>query len=318
MKTRLFFQTAILVSVLSGCNSIDTVQDIYIPMDGQGDAERRMTMVTAGTTDYTSRTVLDDGQNGSKTLFWSGGDKIRVSDGKTEAVYTTQDSGKQVAEFVNDNAALDATAKQFTAYYPETLSATTLVLPAVQNYVEDGMTGFPMMAVSSTRELTFRNLCGVLCLRVKTNSDTGVSISKVVLASPDAGLSGKFTVSDFTAVVTDSGTDITLQCSPAAKVVSEEYTDFYIYLPAGKYDTLGLTLAAEDGSEAKLVSGGAVNIVRSTVCRMSVVLDTTQYNGSLEGLPVVDDGQGFVPVAVHDSSDGLFSVTTEDVDMSVR
>lgn len=319
MKTTRLFSIACVAIAFSSCDSLNDELNVYIPVDDYIDTPR-VTVVTAGTSSYSSRTVLSDGTGGGKTLLWSKGDKIRVSDGKTEAVYTTSDQDKSVAEFVNDKATLDVAASEYTAYYPETLSATTLVLPAVQNYVKDGMAGFPMMAVSTTRDLTFRNLCGVMCLRLKTAGDSPVSIAKIVLSSPEAGLSGKFTVDNHAAVVSDNTTDLTLECASPVEVGSDGYTPFYIYLPAGKYDKLRLTLASDDGSELNLVSAGAVDIERSSICNMSVVLDTSGYNGSLENLPVTPDGPGFVAETetVRDSYDGIFSVTDENVDSSTR
>ena len=309
--------TGMLFTVLFGSCETEVVHNHHINLDG---LDKEMTFVTASLSECPSRTVLVDKTNGNgKTLLWSKGDKIRVSDGVTEAVYTTDADAQAVAEFTNAKAGLSGSAVQYTAFYPETFSSSNLTLPAVQQYVKDGMAGFPMMALSSTRELSFRNLCGVICLRIKTNGGADVKLAKIVLESPGNGLSGKFTLDGYKAIVSNKDADLTLECGDDVTVSDASYTDFYLYLPDGQYTTMYLTLAGMDGSEVRFKSCGTISVTRSTVTAIPLVLDTMHFNGSLEDLPVVDDGTGFEEiVSVTDVADGVFPVCADNVDYSTR
>lgn len=315
MKTCMTFAGLTTAILMTACE-MEVVHNHQINLD---ELAGGMKVVTAELADGASRTVLSDKTGGGKTLLWSKGDKILVSDGTKQAVFTTDTDGKAVADFVNDKSGLSLTASQYTAYYPETLSPTALVLPTVQNYVPDGMNGFPMIAVSETGQFAFRNLCGVLCLRIKTNGGHGIEIGEIMLSSPDKGMSGTFQVEDDKAVVTEDNGGLTLECGDGVTLSEEKYTDFYIYLPDSSYDTLFLTIADTEGSGIKLKSSGTITVKRSSITNVALILDTRQYNGSLEDLPVIDDGPGFTVLpSDSDSTADMLAVTDDDVDMSAR
>ena len=315
MKTCMTFAGLTTAILMTACE-MEVVHNHHINLDElAGD----MKVVTAELAEGASRTVLTDKTGGGKTLLWSKGDRILVTDGTKQAVFTTETDGKAVADFVNDNSGLSLTAAQYTAYYPETLSPAALTLPAVQTYVPDGMNGFPMMAVSESGQFSFRNLCGVLCLRMKTNGGYGIETGEIRLASPDCGLSGTFRVEDYKAVVTGDNVGLTLDCGEGVALSEDDYTDFYLYLPDGSYEKLYLTIADTEGAEIRLESRGTITVKRSSITQVALVLDTARYNGSLEDLPVIDDGTGFTVLPSDTgSSSGMLAVTDDDVDMTAR
>lgn len=315
MKTRMTFVGLTTTILMTACE-MEVVHNHHVNLD---ELTGGMKVVTAELAEGASRTVLTDKTGGGKTLLWSKGDKILVTDGTKQAVFTTETDGKAVAEFANNSSGLSLTAAQYTAYYPETLSPTALALPAVQTYVPDGMSGFPMMAVSETGQFSFRNLCGVLCLRIKTNGGYGIEMGEIRLSSPDCGLSGTFKVEDYKAVITEDNGGLTLDCGDGAALAEDNFTDFYLYLPDGSYETLYLTIADTEGAEIKLESCGTITIKQSRITQVTLVLDTANYNGSLEDLPVIDNGTGFTVLPEDtDIPAGMLAVTDDDVDMSTR
>lgn len=315
MKTRMTFVGLTTAILMTACE-MEVVHNHHVNLD---ELAGSMKVVTAELTEGASRTVLTDKTGGGKTLLWSKGDKILVTDGTKQAVFTTETDDKAVADFVNNSSGLSLTAAQYTAYYPETLSPKALALPAVQTYVPDGMSGFPMMAVSETGQFSFRNLCGVLCLRIKTNGGYGIELGEIRLSSPDFGLSGKFKVEDNKAVITGDNVGLTLDCGDGVALLEDDFTDFYLYLPDGSYETLYLTIGDTEGGEIKLESCGTITVKRSSITQVPLVLDTANYNGSLEDLPVIDDGTGFTVLPEDtDIPAGKLAVTDDDVDMSTR
>ena len=115
-----------------------------------------------------------------------------------------------------------------------------LTLPSVQPYKEgtfaEGI--FPMVAVSNTDELSFKNLCSVL--RISMTGEVAVQSIKFVAHDSWMPVSGKATVrTDYVAepelVMSDEGSnEVTLYCE-YVPLDSSEATEFFIVIPPGTY-----------------------------------------------------------------------------------
>ncbi|MBQ9721935.1 MAG: hypothetical protein IJV84_00230 [Bacteroidales bacterium] len=231
-------------------------------------------------------------EDGSYSLYWSKGDAISISDGAGVAVYTTDDDNSSVADFFKSEGYISNAASQYIAFYPSTITMSNMVLPAIQNYVRDNIEGFPMRAVSSNKDLAFKNLCGIIRLSLKSEESGQISISSITL-SADKGLSGAFTVGDDNAAVVSGNDGVVLSCADAELLYSTSATDFNIFVPQGEYNLLKVKICDADGKEINLVSEDVVSIRRSEITRITLMLSKSTFDTSLETIPITDSDVDF-------------------------
>ncbi len=184
-------------------------------------------------------------------LQWVEGDQIMIHSG-TNAVFTATPLDPAT------NATFATTDENFTdegsyiAYYPadNNLNRNTVRLPATQESEDGSLRGFPMHAYANgSKNLQFRNLCGVLKVNLQKTGVTVTSI-KLTMGSP---INGDYEVNDMltnaatlaSAPISGTGSNTTtLVCNQSINTAH----DFYIYLPAGTYSGLTLEITASDGT----------------------------------------------------------------------
>ena len=224
---------------------------------------------TASTELPATKTALDASMN----VVWQDNDIISIVGGDSHVgQYQTSSGGATTATFTHYGDT-PVTQSPFIAWYPTSLMVgNEFTLPSTQNYVADNIAGNPMYAESSTTNLSFKNLCGIIRLNVST-SMTGKKVSKIVL-SADQGMSGKFSIGSNAAVV--SGTDgVTLDCGSDGVEIGNTAKPFLIAVPEADYENLAITVETTDGlKQTKTLK--ATNIV--TVKRSKVTDITLPFN----------------------------------------
>ena len=199
-----------------------------------------------------------------KCASWEEGDQISIN-GKT---YNAQSAGLTTT-FKAATEGQEAEGSTYNAYFACTYDGTTATLPAEINETwDEGKFNMPMYATSTTTDLAFKNLCGVLKITVK--SAQLASVKSITVSSANCATSGAFTVSDKdkAAVLTDA--------SNTANTVTVTYTDavstdatgkvFYIAIPAQTYKNL--SIAVSDGTTTKLMTTTTnkdIKVARNTV-----------------------------------------------------
>lgn len=224
---------------------------------------------TASTELPATKTALDASLN----VVWQDGDIISIVDGESHVgQYQTSSGGATTATFTHYGDTPVAQSP-YVAWYPTSLMVgSEFTLPSTQNYVADNIAGNPMYAESSTTNLSFKNLCGIIRLNVST-SMTGKKVSKIVL-SADQGMSGKFSIGSNAAVV--SGTDgVTLDCGSDGVEIGNTAKPFLIAVPEADYENLAITVETTDGLKQTRTLK-ATNIV--TVERSKVTDITLPFN----------------------------------------
>ena len=245
-----------------------------------------------GCTDQHGKTTL----NGT-ALNWVSGDQIAIYGTAGAGVYSaTPLTPATVAVF--DNVSGETGDGPFRAFYPTTLTTdgVNITLPTTQTYVEGSIHKFPMYAESSDNQLAFKNLCGVLKLRL-TKANTNISTISV---TANAKVNGDFAISFVGGVPTLSyegnGTNsVTLACATAQAIAGGR--DFYIALPA--FDSLkSITLTTDDGRVCTktVKSNVCINVERSTVTEIAfgendMVFAELLPEGALPGLFPVSETQ---------------------------
>lgn len=197
-----------------------------------------------------------------RDVLWKDGDQVIVGDQIYKAGNVTNGGVTATLAMTASEAVMDGGV--YKAYYPAgstgiyNVSTKALTLQPAHTYVapvsSDGnrvvAAHLPMYAESSTRDLTFRNLCAVLSLRL-----TGTKqVTRIVVASTSKALSGPFTIGgtadDPTVSMTSTYAtyrNVTLNCAPAVQL-TDTPVEFCIPVPAGSYDQNDLTVTVYSGS----------------------------------------------------------------------
>lgn len=229
--------------------------------------------------------------NETYPLLWEKGDRIIIaSSGKpATSYYETQEQGCDVAEFrfisglegnemPPENTAL-------TALYPAdaykfTDGKHTINIPENQTYRKNSISSgtMPMIAGATSRELHFRNVCGILRLRLNT-LEQDIRLSSIKVAA-DKGLAGPIATFEGTDVTwnnpdSETGHGITLSCDGIA--LSPEPEDFYIVLPPGNYSGFKIQLETEGLDKKSYRMDEVLEIERSAIT--TVNLDLAQFHG---------------------------------------
>lgn len=229
--------------------------------------------------------------NETYPLLWEKGDRIIIaSSGKpATSYYETQEQGCDMAEFrfisglegnemPPENTAL-------TALYPAdaykfTDGKHTINIPENQTYRKNNISSgtMPMIAGATSRELHFRNVCGILRLQLNT-LEQDIRLSSIKVAA-DKGLAGPIATFEGTDVTWnnpdgETGRGITLSCDGVA--LSPEPEDFYIVLPPGNYSGFKIQLETEGPDKKTYRMDGVLEIERSAIT--TVNLDLAQFHG---------------------------------------
>lgn len=154
-------------------------------------------------------------------------------------------------------------AAPYHAYFPASLydgQEATLPSFITETWVE-GKFNMPMYAQSSTSELNFKNLCGVL--KISVNNVQFSKVQSIRVSSANKALSGKFTVdSNNSAVLTNASAianNITIMYTEAVPT-TEEGTSFYIPVPAQTYRNLKIEVSSDGISYKPLTTADNVDV----------------------------------------------------------
>lgn len=237
-------------------------------------------------TDANGKVMMD-----GNVLRWTDGDQIAVwgSDGK--GVYTTTNVGEYVTTF-NFTEGDDPGDPTYTAIYPASLAQrqTVILLPPVQTSTDGSLQQFPMMAHSSNSELVFKNLCGVLRLRLQALGKSVVGIELDGNAYYLWGLKQlNYNNGDpsITNVSLNGSPEVLLSVSNPQNITTAK--DFYIALPPNTYGA-GFTIKiyTSDGSVCTktITSGHSFRIERSGIFTITLSGDDLEFipdAGTLNG-----------------------------------
>lgn len=287
MKTRLLFIIA-AIFLLASCESLFTIY----PTVESVDSTITFTANTENKAETRTSLSYSADENGMYSLTWNRGDEISIYDGTNTAVFSTDDSYSATAEFKQKTGETDKNAASYTAFYPASITVDNMVLPSQQTYVSNGILDFPMYAYSTSRNLQFKNICGILKISIKTKESTDVSVSSISVSS-EKGMSGTFTVADDYSAVVDGDDGVVLNCEEPVRLYNASYQEFNIIVPPGSYGTMKICITTKDGRSINLLANGAVKIDRSSMTHVKVSLGEFAFDSSLEMVPVVDSDVEF-------------------------
>lgn len=229
--------------------------------------------------------------NETYPLLWEKGDRIIIAPSGKPATsyYETQGQNNDVAEFrfisCLEGNEMPPENTALTALYPAdaykfTDGKHTINIPENQTYRKNNISSgtMPMIAGATSRELHFRNVCGILRLRLNT-LEQDIRLSSIKVAA-DKGLAGPIAIFEGTDVTwnnpdSETGHGITLSCDGVA--LSPEPEDFYIVLPPGNYSGFKIQLETESLDKKSYRMDEVLEIERSAIT--TVNLDLAQFHG---------------------------------------
>ena len=247
MKKYIYIAAAAIVA-LSACTKEETAPEVITSDD------TFTATIEAGT-----KTTLGTGDDARK-VFWENGDKINING----VIYTgtPADGNATKASFdkVGDTPAAADGEGKFNAYYPAGLyNGGTPTLPATQTYEAGKISNLPMYAQSTTHDLKFANLCGVIALTLK-----GTKSVKNITVTSTANLCGAFTVTDNAAVISSGTKTVTLDCGSGVTLDATNGKTFYIAIPAGSHQ-LTFCVNTTDNYYYTQTTKSAVTVERNNI-----------------------------------------------------
>lgn len=283
MKTKLFF-IVVAMSLLASCT-----EDIYVELKDEVRPVEKVVFSAFMENYAKTRTEISKYPiSGYYSLSWMRGDAISIYDGRNTAVFTTENDQSSSAEFVLAEGQINNEATEYKAFYPSSITVYNQELPATQHYVKDNVENFPMYACSKSKDLEFKNLCGIIQLRLKNGADSSIGVSSIGLSSVNSGMSGEFTIGIDGAAEVEGTDGVVLVCEKPVSLSEFADTDFNITVPQGEYDPLRVDLHLADGKVMQLASTGKVSVKRSGMTRIEITLSKSSYESSLEMIPVTD------------------------------
>ena len=272
--------------------------------------------------------------NEAGNVLWSEGDRIVAFVGTSYGEsYQVKPSfvGKNYADFVRISSVGSETLPNETewghvvAYYPYgddvecAKSANgyslSVVLPSEQEYASAsfGNNSWPMVAVSETNRVTFRNVCGGMLLQLKGTHKVS---SITVQGKNKEKLAGSATVTAYadgsTPTITmagDASAIVVLNCSEdGIQLTQTKSTEFIITLPPTEF-TKGfkVTVTDDKGQEHIIETDKSNSVNRSNLLVMPVVdLDVPNY----PGCPYINKAVFFGDSIMH----GVYSYYEESAD----
>ena len=250
----------------------------------------------------TSFTVTTEHQGGRTSLDpnngqvkWTTGDQMVIGNDNGETAVFTLQSGEGTMEGVFGASNGFGTVGPFTAAYPSDAvienGKVTFNLPSTQAIAETetfANGANPMVARSDENNLSFKNLCGGLGIRLK---GLGTHVTAIRITSMDTTekLWGTYEVSNYTAdepsltvAAGNQGTNvITLTCDV---FLTTEAKTFFVMLPPGTL-AAGFTVEVLDGDEVLTTMetiGEVFFIERNLLKFFNEILIDLEFDGNVE------------------------------------
>ncbi|MCQ2114113.1 MAG: fimbrillin family protein [Bacteroidaceae bacterium] len=248
-----FLLFALTAMVFTGCSS----DDDFTPDTPEGET-------FTASIEEASRTML----NGRK-VTWIEGDAVNFATTATTlaAPYSVTPLGDGSMGLLSPTGT-NTPKTPYEAYYPESIWAKneqgkySSALNYRQDYESENNISKvnPMYATSETTYLTFKNICGMLRLKLKGTA----KISRIMVSDGDHSLSGSFSLNNDMAVISSTSeemrTGVYLNCGEGIQLTPEG-TDFCISIPAGRtYNKLVIKVYdTEDGYYTMRISNATVD-----------------------------------------------------------
>lgn len=263
-----------------------------------------------------SATAETDSETGAKTFYaegafnWQEDDLVKIFDSHPIETPRDKKRGNGIYRITPNDPAFTADltltdlggygvledAAPYYAIFPSSLvtdlNPKEITVSCVQNSPDGQLVNMPMYAEYIDGKFRFKNLFGALRIRLQQD---GVNVKKIVLTvDSDKKINGFFSITadangipTATATVPSpqklnvNGTNVSvLSCDEAQNIGGEGHV-FYIYLPAGSYNTMSLTIFNGNG-EICTKTAHNISIERSKYTKVTVA-NNMEFQQTSEG-----------------------------------
>ena len=313
---------AIACASLLSCEKTNTEPSGTEPTD-----EVVFSAITEGSA---TRTELSDNGDDTYTVLWTAGDAINVN-GYDLSLQTSAQPAGYGPGYTHGNFSgplaptPHGTSPKYKVLYPASIAGSPGSLPTEQTYVANNIAGFPMYAESDTKSFEFHNLCGIIRLGLRGDTRSISSIALVDIDDTPKPLSGPYTISSNTAVISSGTAGTSLICSPAVALTTSEFTYFYITVPVGSYGKLKIMITATDGYIWTATSNKAIVVERSMITPINLstpkfknektqITYTTSNGNRINKFAISDDASVFgtgLRVSSHTYENGVGTITLD-------
>ena len=262
---RFFFISAMAALALTACQKEQSI-----------DENKTDTPVIFSATTESPATKTALSKNGEQyDVLWQEGDQITIVDAASNVgvYHTSSTTAKGSFSFVSGTV---ATTPDYKAWYPASIyNAGTPTLPAKQEYAEGNIKNSPMYAESNTESLSFKNICGIIRLKISTTM-SGKKVRSIALSAtqPMSGaISNAATLAnDSHIAVISEGAGITLDCGKSGVAIGTEPTAFHFAVPANSYTGLKITVLTTDGDfqTRTLKNEQSIVVGRSSITEVTI------------------------------------------------
>ena len=304
MRKILYIALGAMVLMLTACRHLNELADGF-----------RLTAVMEG--DAQTKTTMSPVEGGKSSVLWSAKDKIGVyvDNGTSSVTYSLVDgAGTKSATFTGEGS-----GSSYLAVYPKSAFSSRsgntiqLTLPGEQAYTKDSFADgtFPMLAVSQSTTLQFRNICSVIRIPLTGSQN----VSRIVFRSNDPSIkvSGKGTV-DYSnpdapvLTMASNACDSLVMNTGGVQLDPDTPTEFFLIVPAQKY-TAGFTVRIyADGKYMDKSYDADYTTLRSCFHTASS-LPFTPTTGDNQYLTFTSEGTTTISLYNYDNAPVLFYST---------
>ncbi len=296
MKKILAIILAISAGLFVSCTQEDKIET-------KPEVEVSKGLVFTATTEPTTKIALEK-EGDTYNVLWRSGDMIAVRNyvyGTPPVGFYTTTSNTSHGDFTY-HSGTELTTGSYYAFYPaEYWSEQNAAYPITQNYTP-GVIKAPMFAYSTTTNLQFKNIGGLIRINLKTPL-TGKKIKKIYLYSSAQSLSGTITNitslnSNPTATVDKNSPaqhPVVLDCGNNGVEIGSDPTPFYIAVPANTYTDLTIGVITVEGIKQTYTLNSDKSIV---VERSSIADITLTFNKDPEIIDLSENGTANTYIAM--------------------
>ena len=297
MKKTLAIIIAISAGLFVSCTQEDKIET-------KPEVEVSKGLVFTATTEPTTKIALEK-EGDTYNVLWRSGDMIAVRNyvyGTPPVGFYTTTSNTSHGDFTY-HSGTELTTGSYYAFYPaEYWSEQNAAYPITQNYTP-GVIKAPMFAYSTTTNLQFKNIGGLIRINLKTPL-TGKKIKKIYLYSSAQSLSGTITNitslnSNPTATVDKNSPaqhPVVLDCGNNGVEIGSDPTPFYIAVPANTYTDLTIGVITVEGIKQTYTLNSDKSIV---VERSSIADITLTFNKDPEIIDLSENGTANTYIAMQ-------------------
>lgn len=314
-KTYFILAAAFLFSLgLASCKKDQSVMEFTASIERNG-VKTSVENLDNFSINHDVHWVVDD-----EVMIWGNSDNYALGH-----VFKAQNGGSAQTTLHSDSHDGDIDHMEgsdaFRAGYPAEMwhHSTQIEIPVNQEYKYNNVTHFPMYAVSSSNRLEFKNLCGILRLKMPDVEGKSVAEIEVHASGQVAGVFDVSWINGTPTLGTNGGSpsnDVYLNFPTPVELQNDQC--FYVPIPQQDLTFLEVVFHATDGSKSyiKFVNadhpGQVIEIRRSQVTTIDVSQINPPTGPSWEEEPTTRDYFSVSPTLKVDISRGnlLYSNST--------